>query len=235
MCRWMLGEEKLPPRVFSVGGRFGYVDDGETPNTQISVLDYPKAPLIFEVRGLPAKTGVNYLDHYRSVRGVGFAIECENGYFAGGAGGGWVYDRDGKKVKQFASEGGGGHMENFIQAVRSRKKQDLRAPIDGGHVSSALCHLGNISHRLGTETAPTAIDAQMSSRADMAETLSRFESHLAANGVDLAQARPILGPVLDILPDEERFASRSEYDLGFFANHLVRPEYRAPYVVPEKV
>ena len=58
MCRWMLGEETLPPRVFSIGGRFGYVDDGETPNTLIAVLDYPTAPLIFEVRGLPAKTGV---------------------------------------------------------------------------------------------------------------------------------------------------------------------------------
>ncbi len=75
----------------------------------------------------------------------------------------------------------------------------------------------------------------MSSRADVAETLGRFESHLAANGVDLAQTRPVLGPALDFLPDEERFASRSEYDLGAFANRLARPEYRAPYVVPEKV
>ena len=44
ICRWMLGEEKLPPRVFSIGGRFGYDDDGETPNTQIAFLDYPTRP-----------------------------------------------------------------------------------------------------------------------------------------------------------------------------------------------
>src|SRR3712207_8893133 len=38
----------------------------------------------------------------------------------------------------------------FIQAVRSRKTEGLRADIVEGHLSSALCHLGNISYRLGT-------------------------------------------------------------------------------------
>lgn len=52
--RWVLGENHLSPLVFSVGGRFGYVDDGNTPNTQIVYHGYAKAPLIFEVRGLPA-------------------------------------------------------------------------------------------------------------------------------------------------------------------------------------
>ena len=98
MCRWMLGEETLPGSVFSIGGRFGYDDDGETPNTQIAVYDYASAPLIFEVRGLPAKADVKHMDHYRGVR-IGIAIECEHGTFAGGAGGGVVYDQDGKRVK----------------------------------------------------------------------------------------------------------------------------------------
>ena len=80
------------------------------------------------------------MDHYRGVR-IGIAIECENGYFAGGGGGGWTYDRDGKRVKQFAGSGGDKHVENFIKAVRSRKTQQLRAPVSGGHTSSALCHL----------------------------------------------------------------------------------------------
>jgi len=234
MCRWMLGEEKLPPRVFSIGGRFGYVDDGETPNTQIAVLDYPKAPILFEVRGLPQKAGVNYLDHYRGVR-IGIVIECEDGYFAGGGGGGWIHDRDGKRVKQLASSGGAKHVENFIQAVRSRKSQELKAPVAGGHTSSALCHLANISHRLGTQLAGSELKAHVSSRADVAEALDRFETHLAANGVDLAPVKPTLGPVLDFLPDQERFASSSEYDLGAWANRLIRDDYRPPFVVPEKL
>ena len=69
----------------------------------------------------------------------------------------------------------------------------------------------------------------------MAETLDRFETHLAANGVDLLQAKPVLGPVLDFLPDQERFASTSEYDLGAWANRLLRDDYRPPFVVPEKL
>ena len=54
IARWFLGEPELAPRVWSVGGRLGYDDDGQTPNTQIVFHDYPKAPLIFEVRGLPS-------------------------------------------------------------------------------------------------------------------------------------------------------------------------------------
>src|SRR5437667_6487800 len=53
ICRWFLGEMELAPYVISTGGRLGYVDDGETANTQIIYQGYEKAPLIFEVRGLP--------------------------------------------------------------------------------------------------------------------------------------------------------------------------------------
>jgi predicted dehydrogenase len=234
VCRWMLGEEGLPPRVFSVGGRFGYVDDGETPNTQVAVLDYPRAPLLFEVRGLPKKTGVGYEDHYRGVR-IGYVIEGEDASFVGGGGGGWIHDRDGRKVKQLSSEGGGRHMENFIDAVRSRRPQDLAAPIEGAHVSSALCHLANISHRLGLAVPMADVKAREASRPDVSEALDRFAAHLVDNGVDLARTPPVLGPALDVRPAEERFASRSDYDLGAFANRLARGTYRPPYVVPETV
>ena len=46
---------------------------------------------------------------------------------------------------------------------------------------------------------------------------------------------PVLGPVLELVPQEERFASSSPYDLGAFANRPARGEYRELYVVPEKV
>ena len=52
-ARWGLKKNELPKSVVSVGGRFGYVDDGETANTQLCVFDYGDAELIFEVRGLP--------------------------------------------------------------------------------------------------------------------------------------------------------------------------------------
>ena len=46
-------------------------------------------------------------------------------------------------------KGGGNHWANFIDVVRSRKKEDLNAPIEEGHYSCALMHLANISYRLG--------------------------------------------------------------------------------------
>ena len=55
VARWFLGEAGLPAHTLSVGGRLGYIDDGDTPNTQVVIHDYATAPLIFEVRGLPAK------------------------------------------------------------------------------------------------------------------------------------------------------------------------------------
>ena len=175
------------------------------------------------------------MDHYRGVR-IGYVIEGEDASFAGGGGGGVdPRPRRQARCRQLSGSGGERHMENFIQAVRSRKPQDLAAPVAGAHVSSALCHLANISYRLGTERTLTEVKAESATRADVAETLDRFESHLADNGVDFARARPVLGPVLDVLPDEERFASGSEYDLGAFANREARGTYRPPYVVPEVV
>jgi hypothetical protein len=70
-ARWGLQKKTMPLTVVSVGGRLGYVDDGETANTQISVFDYGDSQLIFEVRGL--KT-----DPLRRC-GVGNIYHCENG------------------------------------------------------------------------------------------------------------------------------------------------------------
>jgi predicted dehydrogenase len=234
MCRWFLGYDKLPPRVLSIGGRFGYDDDAQTANTQIAIFDYEPAPIIFEVRGLPQKAGIENMDNYRGIR-VGVVIECENGYFAGGAGGGWVYDRDGKRIKQFASTGGDKHIANFIAAVRSRKRTDLNADILEGHLSAALCHIANISYRLGSEMSLTEVRDRVASRDDITEALDRFGAHLQANGVDLTTARPALGPWLALLPGAERFVSQSDYDLGYWANQKLTDSYRPPYVVPAQV
>lgn len=126
-------------------------------------------------------------------------------------------------------------MGNFIQAVRSRKRSDLTADIHEGHLSSALCHLGNISHRLGTELSGAEIRDRVKSRAEIADTFARFSEHLTANGVDVSKTSPVLGPVLEMAPEQERFKTESEYDLGAWANQLIKDKYRSPYVVPEEV
>ena len=92
------------------------------------------------------------MDKYRGVS-IGNVVECEGGYvIVPNYWNATAVDRDGKVIKEFT--GHDRHMQNFIDTVRSRKKANLFAPIDEGHISSALCHLGNISHQIGRTMAP---------------------------------------------------------------------------------
>jgi hypothetical protein len=236
-CRWFAGYEGLPPRALCVGGRFGVDDAGETPNTQFTVLDYEGAPIFIENRNLPMRPGVKETDHLLGVR-QGFILQCEGGYFAGLKGGGWAYDKEGKKIKQFVGDGGAGHAANFIRAVRERNASLLNAPILQGHISSAVCHLGNLSYRLGRQAdLAKARDVTTGFRhAD--ETLGRIEEHLGVNGVDLQKNPLTVGPRMTIDLKTETIIELAGPDAPkdvTGANHLVHGSYRAPFVVPEEV
>jgi hypothetical protein len=228
ICRWALGVDELSSSIVSVGGRFGYDDDGETPNTQFVFHDYGDKSIIFETRGLPDEIGVDNMPHYRGVR-IGNVIHCEHGYFAGG----WAYDNDGNKIKQFILDGGGSHYDNFIKAVRSRKPADLNADILEGHLSSALCHTGNISHRVGRETSQDEIREAIKCEPEALETFERMKEHMAANGIDISKTAATLGPWLKMDPKTERFTGPSACVDD--ANRQLTRDYRKPFVVPEKV
>ena len=253
LCRWALGVNELSPRVMSIGGRFGYDDDGETPNTQICLHDYAGAPLIFEVRGLPEKTGAKNVDKYFGA-GVGCVIHCENGHMLiPDYSKAIAYDKDGKMLQEFkggkakqsqgtatgASGAASGivmdfqedsnHFGNFIKAVRSRKVSDLNGPITEGHLSSALCHTPNVSYRLGQRAAPGAILDQIKGNQAMLETFGRFKEHLAANGVNIDETKAVIGPLLNMDPKTEKFVDNAA------ANALVKEKQRAPFVVPDEV
>jgi len=235
LCRWMMGESGLPASVFSFGGRYGYTDDGETPNTQITRYDYETAPLLFEVRGLPRSPGLEAMDAYRGMR-IGVVIHCEHGYFAGGDGGGWAYDADGKRIRQFTGTGGvREHAADFIRAVRSRDSSELAGRIEDGHISSALVHLANISYRLGTLKGPESVREAFPRHPEIAETWGRTQAHLRRNGVALDERSVCLGPELAVASESERFVSREAFDSAFFANRLLRRTYREPFVVPDRV
>ncbi len=243
VARWFLGEPGLPRHTLSIGGRLGYDDDGETPNTQVVIHDYATAPLIFEVRGLPSKAdgrassaelgaeaaeaGGKTMDKYRGV-GVGNVIDCEGGslivpsYTKAIA-----YDKAGKLVKEF--NGKDRHMQNFIDVVRSRKLAELYGPIEEGHVSSALCHLGGMSHQLGHTAAPAAIAEKISGDKPLVEAYGRMVEHLAANQVDFAKTPATLGLPLQVDAKAERCAGPN----AAVANAMIKAEYRAPFVVPQ--
>ena len=161
---------------------------------------------------------------YRRTR-ADTVIECEGGYFAGG----WAYDYDDKKIKQFKVTGGGSHHANFIKAVRSRKVSDLNADILEGHLSTALCHMGNISYRLGRAASRDEIVKSIRSNKELLDAFESFQEHLLLNVVNVQETPQILGPWLTIDSDKERFVGK----FGDQANRYLSRNYRKPFVVPE--
>jgi predicted dehydrogenase len=234
-CRWALGQGALPERVMSVGGRFGYEDDGETPNTQVIFLDYRPAPIVFEVRGLPkdkrlregpweAKAAAT-MDAYKGIQ-IGVVVHCERGHVINNK----AFDRDGKLIREF-KPANTDLLTNFIQVARSRKASDLYTDALQGHLSAALVHMGNISHRVGRPLRSEEIRERIQGEKELSEAFDRFKAHLDANEIDLGKTPAVLGAALTMDPKEERFVG----PLAAEANQLLGRDYRKPFVVPESV
>jgi len=157
ICRWGLGVT-LPTKVFSMGEHFMFDDDQITPNTQVANLEFnkngKKVMIVFEVR------------HWMSNNEAGIGQKTNNrGEFDSNCIGNLFYGSEGfmaiegyNSYKTFlgrkqepgpSRREGGSNWENFIKAVRSRKREDMNADIEEGHLSSALMHLSNISYHVG--------------------------------------------------------------------------------------
>jgi len=130
-----------------------------------------------------------------------------------------------------SDKGKGVPKARFIKAVRSRKIEDLRTDILEGHLSTCLCHMGNISHRIGAEATPDEINDAIKRVDESGEAFNRCREHLAANGIDLARTKATLGPWLTMDSDKERFTGRGAKR----ANRLLKREYREGFVIPEEV
>ena len=219
LARWAAGYDTLAPGVTSIGGRFGWNDDGETPNTQIVYYDYQPVPIMIEVRNLPTQKDMRAGDHYKGLR-TGIIVECEGGYFSG-MDGGHLYDNKGKKLRQIVGDGGRNHQANFIRAMRDRKIGSLNADITEGHLSCGLCHQGNISHVLGETMSMDELRA-----ANKDESLDRMATHLEANEIDLDSNQVTVGPHLKFDTTRERFLDND------LANQRMNRAYRKPFSLP---
>ncbi len=221
LARWAIAGATLPRRVFSVGGRYGYSDQGQTANTQMCVYDFGETQLIFEVRGLRTAG-------YHGER-IGNVFHLEGGTIAGTT----FYPAGSRTPAPLPQvdnvsigPGNGNHYANFIAAVRSRRQDDLNADILQGHYSSALCHLGNISYRLGQQAPFYPRPQVVSGNAAATETLARLEQHLRNNDVLLQNSSLRVGPILEFDAQQERFTNSPA------ANAMLTRTYRAPFTLP---
>ncbi len=219
LCRWALQVNDIGQAVFSFGGRLGYQDAGETANTQVTVHDWGSKRIIFEVRGLPTPP-------YRGAK-VGIVVYGSEGYFVSPSySGGVFFDAQGRPVQTLRDGSDRYHYANFLQAVRSRNPQLLTAPILEGHLSSALCHLGNISYRLGEPTLVAQADEVLRNDEQVYETFRRFAAHLKANGLAADKTTIFLGRKLKVDSQQETIPGDEQ------AVAMLTREYRRPFVVP---
>jgi hypothetical protein len=235
VARWGLNQPGLPKAVVALGGRFGYVDDGQTPNTMVNIFDYGDSKLIFEVRGLSTKDLLTdqrgkATDDKKREAMVGNVFVGEKGYVVCSSYTDAVaMTHDDKVIRVFKSKPDDDHFGNFAQAIRAHDASLQHGPIEEGHLSSALCHLGNVSYRLGHEVPFSSTEAKACKDADGTEALTRMRKHLETNRVSLEQAQCRVGVDLALDVAAERFADNAK------ANAMLTREYRKGFEVPPKI
>ncbi|MEM6910450.1 MAG: Gfo/Idh/MocA family oxidoreductase [Verrucomicrobiota bacterium] len=227
--RHLLGWEApaVPDNVISLGGRYLWQDGGETANMQLAYFDYQGLPVVFEVRNLPRAAGQNAPGSMRGTRSANF-VQCEGGSYVIGRSGGRSFDLEGQPVGEFKGNGGQPHFGNFIAAIKGEASA-LTASMEAGHHGANLCHVSNISYRLGMEMDREEAESHFQANQALVESLQSFLGQIEANGVDLASEGIRVGPSLRFDPQKEMFVG----PLAERANQLVKGSYRPGFVVPE--
>jgi predicted dehydrogenase len=150
ICRWALGVG-LPEKVTSSGGRFHFDDDWEFYDTQVASFEFPGGKMLtWEGRSC---NGNPFKDRGRGsmIHGTDGTILMDRNVYE-------LYDRDNNLVKMVKERsrsattntlGIGGldvlHMKNFANAIR--QGDSLNSPVDEAHISTLLCHLGNMAQK----------------------------------------------------------------------------------------
>jgi predicted dehydrogenase len=139
LCRWGLGVN-YPTRVTSVGGRYRYEDDWETPDTQIVNYQFEGRKQI-QWEGMSCSRRPAHAYHMMFHGDQGTMTFSDSEYI--------IYDPDGKpRQTEKIVSGDNPHALNLLAAVRGGNAP-LNSEIEDGHKSTLLCHLGNISQRTG--------------------------------------------------------------------------------------
>ena len=137
IARWGLGVG-LPTQVSAMGGKHYFQDDQETPDTLLVNYAYPGQTITWEHR--------LWSNHGIEGRSAAAAFYGELGTLVVDRGGWKVYDQK-EAATSGSSELAIAHQRNFIDCIKTRGTP--AAELEIGHLSSTLCHLGNIAFRLG--------------------------------------------------------------------------------------
>jgi predicted dehydrogenase len=151
IARWGLGVTH-PTKINAMGGKYMFDDDQETPNTITANLEFVVGG---KTKMMTFDTRHWYSNHEAGIGGERAGNTIGNTFY--GSEGYLVIDNYNKYYSFLGREQKPGparierdrHFENFIAAVRSRKREDLTAEIEEGAMSCVLMHLSNIAYRLG--------------------------------------------------------------------------------------
>lgn len=251
IARWFLGTHEVAPEVVSVGGRFGYTDCAETPNTFISIHNYAAAPLITEVYGLsmdgkmdgPMNKFGKFSEANKGEKSakspdIGIIVECESATIvvpdynsAQVYEGGKFVKSYGKTVEKVDLTGGAsGHHANWVACIRKGSAEGINAPVRECHLSTALVHSANISFRVGSKKSAGEVKEAIKASSGLAEAFGRMAEHLGRNGVNLDETKATLGAPLTVDTKTELFtganAEAANRDL------IAKREGRAGFKVP---
>jgi len=153
VARWGLGLD-YPHKVNSVGGRYHFKDDWETPDTQVITFEAPGASIVWEGRSCNGS--------YNDNRSRGVIFHGDNGSLHTGDNSYIIYDKSNKLVKEVKSdmvitqglnttspgeELDAVHVVNFLENIRNNRKPFADAL--SGHKSTLWMQLGNIAQRVG--------------------------------------------------------------------------------------
>ena len=227
LLAWFSGDPELPSEMYSFGGRFGWDDGGNTANMQTAAFSLNGIPCTFEVNNMWLTPTRNVDAVYKGIR-TAIIVTGEKGEFRGGRGGGYVLGPDGvTKMAKFPGDAGGNHMQNFIDAVRSRRSQDLAAPISSAHKSAALAHYANISLRTGEQIPLEKIPSAIPQTELFADVIARQHKQLHDWNIDFAKVTCSVGAKVSIDP-KTGLVSGSNAIKAFNV-----PNFRKGYEVPE--
>lgn len=158
LFKWAMKRTEHPYKIQSLGGIFIQDTEQETPDTQVSIMQYSDG-LVFqlEVR--------NHLTNNDGDVREGLIFYGSEGWMQFNLGGTWTtfMGQKGEPGPSMTREqatakygfdipygqGREPHFDNFIDCVRSRKRENLKADIEEGHYAATICHLSNIAYRTG--------------------------------------------------------------------------------------